>query len=92
MKKFPDARQETNGSIIFECQVCRNEGHLNKQITLFANGATSCARFAGAGADANSKHCAPIREKLGLGPNNPKPAIKSILFKDDRQITLRSSA
>lgn len=79
--KFSDARAEQDGAITFECPACRDEGHHNKQVKLFANGALACARFASAGRDANREHCAPIREALGLGaPSSASTLIEKVLF------------
>jgi len=83
--RFPDARQEKDGSIIFECPICRTEGHYNKQARLYVSGEISCSRFASAGADANREHCQPIREQLGLGAQ-PSAFIVETLF--DGALTL----
>lgn len=85
--KFSDARAERDGAITFECPACRDEGHNNKRVKLFANGALACARFASAGADANREHCAPIREALGMGEESAA-FISSTLFNAERQVTL----
>jgi DNA polymerase I-like protein with 3'-5' exonuclease and polymerase domains len=81
----PDARQDPDGSITFECPVCRGEGHHGKRARLYAYGALSCVRFAAAGADANRDHCAPLRETLGLGAQ-PVAFILETLF--DGTLTL----
>ena len=85
--KFSDARAEQDGAITFECPACRDEGHHNKQIKLFASGALACARFASAGQAANREHCAPIREALGMGAESAA-FITSTLFDGERQVTI----
>ncbi|MGH9755242.1 MAG: hypothetical protein ACREA2_20890 [Blastocatellia bacterium] len=77
---FRDARQELGGSIVFECPICRAEGHHAKHARLYANGAISCTRLAAGGSDANRAHCAPIREALGLADDLRKPFITKVLF------------
>lgn len=85
---YPDARQEKDNSVVFECPVCHADNHPGKQIKLFANGALSCARFASAGRDANRDHCQPIRDTLGLGA--PASAfITKTLF--DGKLTIECS-
>lgn len=83
--KFSDARAEQDGAITFECPACRDEGHHNKRIKLFASGALACARFASAGKEANREHCAPIREALGIGAQS-SAFISESLF--DGKLTL----
>jgi len=85
----PDARQEPDGSKVFECPICRADGHPGKQAKLYDSGWLSCSRFASAGVDANREHCAPIREALGLS-TSPAPAfITKSLF--DGALTVECS-
>lgn len=88
--KFPSARQETDGSITFECFICASEGHIGKRLKLYTNGALSCSRYASAGTEANSEHCHPIYEILGLRNNNQQTkSISEKLF--DGKLTLECS-
>jgi DNA polymerase I-like protein with 3'-5' exonuclease and polymerase domains len=93
--KFPDARQEQDGSITLpECPLCRDEGHPHKSVKVFvgADGritGVGCSRFAGAGAEANREHCAPLRELLGLGDGAASASIREVLL--DGRLTLECS-
>src|SRR5262245_27493648 len=82
---YPDARQEPDGSITFECPICRDEGHHGKRARLYVNGALSCVRFAAAGSDANREHCQPMREQLRL-VSQPSAFVIETLF--DGTLTL----
>lgn len=85
-EQYPDAREEKDGSIVFECPICRAEGHHGKTFTLFANGATSCPR-AGAGGQAfNRSHCRPVRDMLGMGVEAVSSFISRVLF--DGKLTI----
>ena len=86
-KNYPDARLEADSSITFTCPVCETEGHQNKRVKLFQNGAVSCSRFASAGIEANRKHCAPIREAMGLGAES-SAFVSSSIFDGARQVTI----
>src|SRR5262245_54238122 len=86
-RKYPDAREETDGSISFECPVCESDGSPGKRVTLYASGGLSCVRFAIAGMSAaNRDHCRPIREALGLADDARKPFITKSLI--DGKLTL----
>src|SRR6266542_3884879 len=76
---YPDARHETDGSIVFECPLCRVEGRLGKLVKLYINGAISCPTYAGM-PDANREHCRPIRETLGQISNPRQAFIEKVLF------------
>lgn len=88
LEKLPDARQETNGSIIFECPICLTEGYANKKAKLFANGAIACSRFASTSSDASRAHCQPLREMLGLSGDKSAGFISSTILDGARQVTL----
>jgi DNA polymerase I-like protein with 3'-5' exonuclease and polymerase domains len=83
---LPDAQLQQNGSIRAVCYLCQLEGHHAKQITIFANGAISCSRFASAGREANREHCAPIRELLEIDDSRREAFISEILF--DGRLTI----
>ncbi|MCI0389108.1 MAG: DNA polymerase [Acidobacteria bacterium] len=87
---YPDARQETDGSITFECVICLAEGHPGKRAKLYTNDALSCPRYAAAGSEANRKHCAPMRATLGLGGETAPAWITETLF--DGKLTLQCDA
>ncbi|NOT64262.1 MAG: hypothetical protein HOP19_28940, partial [Acidobacteria bacterium] len=84
-KVFPDARQQADGSITFECPACRDDAHPNKPVTLYSNGALSCVRFINGGRDANREHVATIRTMLGEA-EAPARFLTETLF--DGKLTL----
>src|SRR5262249_10949702 len=85
---YPDARQETDGSITFECPICRADGRPGKKATLYKSVFVSCVCFAAAGMKIeNRDHCEPMAAELGLR-QAAAAFIVSTLFKDDRKIDL----
>src|SRR5262249_14088163 len=81
---YPDARQENDGSIVFECPICRAEDHPGKQVKLYVTGVPSCSRFASAGREANRDHCSPILDMIGVGTGSS--FISKVLF--DGKLTI----
>ena len=86
---YSDARPETDGSLIFECPVCRADGRPGKMCKLYANGALSCPSVAGIGQKANREHCQPIGEALDLADDQTGAFITKILF--DGKLTVECS-
>jgi hypothetical protein len=83
-KIYPDAI-ELPGEFVFECSVCRDEGHPGKKMHGFKGRygritGLSCDRFIGQPKKAKRDHCEPVGIALGLSDDGQSQFIDEVLF------------